>query len=128
MPPVVYSVCATLPGEDLARDYVAWLTEGHPSHIGRVLEGGAIEGSAWREVGASGRPRVMARYVFPSREAFDRYVLEVAPALRAERAGEIRTPDRRFHGAKRIGSSRVSPMAGLVGGWRSRFLPREADS
>jgi len=84
MPPVVYSVCATLPGEDLARDYVAWLTEGHPSHIGRVLEGGAIEGSAWREVGASGRPRVMARYVFPSREAFDRYVLEVAPALRAE--------------------------------------------
>ena len=30
------------------------------------------------------RPRVMARYVFPSREAFDRYVREVAPALRAE--------------------------------------------
>lgn len=84
MAPIVYSVCATLPGEDLARDYVAWLTEGHPSHIGRVLEGGATEGTAWRAVGEIGPPRVMARYVFPSREAFDRYVRDVAPVLRAE--------------------------------------------
>lgn len=84
MPAVVYSVCATLPVEELARAYVAWLTEGHPSHIDQVVAGGASEGSAWREVGGSGRPRVMARYVFPSREAFDRYVRDVAPALRAE--------------------------------------------
>lgn len=84
MPDLVYSVCATLPGEALVQAYIAWLTEGHPSHIEQVVQGGAIEGSAWREVGAAGPPRVMARYVFPSREAFDRYVREVAPSLRAD--------------------------------------------
>ncbi len=84
MPPVVYSVCATLPGEDLARAYIAWPTAGHPSHVDQVVAGGASEGTAWREVGVDGPPRVMARYVFPSREAFDRYVRDVAPVLRAE--------------------------------------------
>lgn len=84
MPAVIYSVCATLPGEDLARAYVEWLTGGDPSHVARVVASGASEGSVWREVGTGGRPRVMARYVFPSRTAFDRYVREDAPALRAE--------------------------------------------
>lgn len=84
MPAVVYSVCATFPVEELAQEYVAWLTEGQPSHVAQVLTGGASEGTVWREAGAAGPPRIMARYVFPSRESFDRYVREFAPALRAE--------------------------------------------
>jgi hypothetical protein len=84
MPAVVYSVCATFPVEELAREYVAWLTEGQPSHVAQVLTGGASEGTVWREVGAAGRRRILARYVFPSRESFDRYVREFAPSLRAE--------------------------------------------
>ncbi|MBL8760676.1 MAG: hypothetical protein JNL50_05170 [Phycisphaerae bacterium] len=82
---VVYSVCATLPNEALAGAYVSWLlgAGAGDGHVGQVMAGGATEGTVWREIG-EGSIRVMSRYVFPGREAFDRYVREVAPGLRAE--------------------------------------------
>lgn len=78
---IAYTVVATLPSEALARAYVEWLQDGH---IDAVVAGGAERGSiVVIEEPASPR-RVEARYEFASREAFDRYVTEVAPPLRAE--------------------------------------------
>ncbi len=80
---IAYMVVATLPNVAMADDYVAWLKGGH---IQAVVEGGAMVGEVTRldaeQVG--GAARVMSRYEFASRRAFDRYVAEVAPRLRAE--------------------------------------------
>lgn len=78
---VHYSVVATLPNKDLLRNYMDWLVGGH---IQAVLAGGA-ESARVVELDADRLPlRVRTVYEFPDRGAFERYVLERAPALRAE--------------------------------------------
>ena len=79
---LAYSVIATLPNEATLDEYVAWLRDGH---IEAVVRGGASAGWVIRHDPLPGMPlRVEARYLFPSRAAFERYVAESAPALRAE--------------------------------------------
>src|SRR5262245_7282919 len=78
-----YTVIATLPAEGMAREYVAWLLEGH---VAQVIAGGAEAGNVVELDSAKpgGPARVMTQYVFPSRAVFDRYVATLAPRLRAE--------------------------------------------
>lgn len=79
---ILYVVTATLPDEATAREYVAWLEDGH---VDQVINGGAHSGMIVRLDGAAGeRPRVETHYVFSTREMFDQYVAKHAPALRAE--------------------------------------------
>lgn len=81
---ILYQVIATLPDESTAREYVAWLEAGH---VDQVIAGGAHSGVIVRldrEGVALARPRVMTQYVFSTRAAFDRYVAEHAPGLRAD--------------------------------------------
>lgn len=80
-PPVSYVVTATLPSEPLALEYVAWLWAGHAQ---QVLAGGATRAEVIRITEPPSPPRVQTRYVFQSRAAFDRYLAQFAPALRAE--------------------------------------------
>lgn len=84
MPPIAYTVRATLPDEPTAREYIAWLKGGH---VDAVLRAGARSATIVRldgPAGPGGGVCVEVRYLFPSREAFDRYEREHAPALRAE--------------------------------------------
>ncbi len=87
MSTTLYAVIATLPSEEVGREYIAWLEEGH---VDQVIEGGAqsamiveLEPDA-TEVLAPGAMQVMTQYVFSTRSAFDRYVERSAPKLRAE--------------------------------------------
>lgn len=72
-----------MPTQALRDAYVEWLSTGH---IEDVVQGGAESGEVIVLDQASETElfRVLTRYVFPSREAFDRYVLHHAPRLRAE--------------------------------------------
>jgi hypothetical protein len=81
MAQVAYTVVATLPSEGVAREYVEWLLDGH---VAAVVAAGAVSGVVVR----SEEPplEVETRYVFPGRAAFERYVKEFAPGLRAEGA------------------------------------------
>lgn len=79
---IAYDVTATLPDEATAAEYIAWLEDGH---LDKVIEGGAHSAMIVRLDGpAGGSVRVETRYVFSTRENFDRYVEKFAPALRAE--------------------------------------------
>jgi hypothetical protein len=82
MPRLAYMVIATLPHERMVAGYTAWLLGGH---VQAVIAGGATVGEVIRlDPSDADRHRVMSRYEFPSRGAFDRYVRDVAPTLRAE--------------------------------------------
>ena len=83
---IAYTVTATLPSEALAREYINWLRSGH---LDAVIRAGAESGAIVRldppELPAPDGPvQVETRYVFATREDFDRYIRHTAPALRAE--------------------------------------------
>lgn len=81
---ICYQVVATLPDEATAREYVAWLEDGH---VDQVVAAGAHSAMIVRldADGVNGaKPRVMTQYVFSTREVFERYVAVHAPALRAD--------------------------------------------
>lgn len=105
MPKVLYAVVATLPDEAIARDYIAWLGDGH---VDQVVKGGAHSAMIVRlERGAddglpSGAARVMTQYIFATRALFDHYVQHHAPALRAD-------------GLARFGPERGVKMERMVG-------------
>lgn len=80
---ILYAVTATLPDEATAREYIAWLEDGH---VDAVIKHGAHSGMIVRlDAETSGQsPRVETHYVFATRELFDRYVAKHAPTLRAD--------------------------------------------
>ncbi len=80
---LAYTVRATIPTEPLADRFVAWLEGGH---LAGVLAGGANQAEILRLDPDSGAGGVVVevRYRFPSRESFERYERDFAPALRAE--------------------------------------------
>lgn len=78
---IAYTVTATFPDEGTAREYIDWLRGGH---IGLVVAGGADSGEIVRIEEPPTPIRVEARYLFPSRTAYQRYVEVHAPTLRAE--------------------------------------------
>lgn len=84
--PLFYAVTATLPDAACAAEYLDWLTRGH---IQQVIAGGATSARIVTldpEPAPAGdhKPRLETQYQFPSRQTFDRYVRDFAPALRAE--------------------------------------------
>lgn len=83
MPAIAYTVVASFPDESLCAEYAAWLQDGH---IDQVLSKGGHSATLVRLDRASpGDPaRLEVRYLFPTREVFDRYVEHHAPALRAD--------------------------------------------
>lgn len=98
---IAYTVIAMLPDEPTTRDYIAWLEDGH---VDAVIEHGAHSAMIVRlepESGSEGR-QVETRYVFSTRELFDRYVRDHAPALRAD-------------GLKRFGPERGVRFARTIG-------------
>ena len=83
MPTILYTVRATCPSIQVRGRFLSWLT---PSHVLEVMAGGA---TAVRIVlpdrESDSAPAVVeTQYVFPSRKAFDTYVRDHAPALRAD--------------------------------------------
>lgn len=83
MPEILYTVRATCPSRQVRGRFLSWLT---PGHVLQVKAGGA---TAVRIVlpdpeGESAPAVVETQYVFPSRRAFDTYLRDHAPALRAD--------------------------------------------
>lgn len=96
---IAYTVIATFPNRDLAKAYIDWLTSGH---VQAVLAGGAASGVVVEISDPADPPQVESRYVFPDRDALDRYVREVAPALRADGLQRF-GPERGVRMERRIG-------------------------
>jgi hypothetical protein len=80
MPPISYTVAAIIPNESLAAEYAAWL----PGHVGDVVKAGASSGQIVRIMDPAQPIRIESRYVFADRPAFDRYLADHAPTLRAD--------------------------------------------
>ncbi len=79
---IAYTVRATFPDGAMRREWVAWLEDGH---VDAVIAGGAHSAMiVMLESELGERPRGEVHYVFSTREVFDRYVREFAPALRAD--------------------------------------------
>ena len=83
MPEILYTVCATCRDVPQRGRFLAWLA---PEHLLQVKAGGA---TAARVVlpdrtDPSAPAVVETQYVFPSRKAFDSYLRDHAPALRAD--------------------------------------------
>ena len=83
MPRILYTVRATLPTVQMRGRYLSWLV---PDHVLAVQAGGAAGVRVVLPDRASdtGPATVEVQYVFPSRKAFDIYVRDHAPALRAD--------------------------------------------
>jgi hypothetical protein len=104
---ITYTVRATLPDEAVAAEYGRWLTNGH---IQAVLAAGALSAMVVRLREPAAPICVESRYVFPNREALDRYLRGTAPGLRAE--GLRRFPPERGVGFERtigevVGEGRI---------------------
>ena len=83
MPKILYTVRATLPTVPQRGRFLSWLV---PNHVLAVKAGGA-EGVrvVLPDRANEGAPAVVeTQYVFPSRKAFDTYVRDHAPAMRAD--------------------------------------------
>src|SRR5262249_6899847 len=79
-PKVAYTVDVAFRDAGLAETWLAWLRGGH---LAAVLAGGAEHAEVVELDAAEGRA-FEVRYRFASREAFDAYERDRAPALRAE--------------------------------------------
>jgi len=83
MPALLYTVRASCKDLQQRGRYLSWLT---PNHVAEVMAGGATSVRIVlpdRETEAA--PAVVeTQYVFPSRKAFDTYVRDHAPRLRAD--------------------------------------------
>ena len=91
MPTILYTVRANCPNVQTRGRFLAWLS---PNHIAGVLKGGATSARIVlpdrADDTAPARPELAERaivetqYVFPSRKAYDAYIRDHAPALRAD--------------------------------------------
>ncbi len=82
MPKILYTVRTTVPTVSLRGRFLSWLV---PGHILAVKAGGARDVRVvLPDRAAENAPAtVETQYVFPSRTAFDAYLRDHAPALRA---------------------------------------------
>lgn len=92
MPSILYTVRATCPNLQVRGRFLAWLS---PNHVAQVLAGGATAARIilpdrisdpvrGEPVESADRAVVEAQYVFLSRKAYDDYLRDHAPALRAD--------------------------------------------
>ena len=83
MPSILYTVRTTCPSIQVRSRFLAWLS---PNHLMQVMVGGATGARVVlpdrANDAASGM--VETQYTFPSRKAFDTYIRDHAPALRAD--------------------------------------------
>jgi len=86
MAAISYTVVATLPDEQTASEYIAWLEGGH---VAEVVGAGANNGMIIRIQDPATPIQVETRYLFANQAAFDRYVREAAPGLRAAGLGRF---------------------------------------
>ena len=98
---LAYTVIASCPSKQLSDEYIAWLEDGH---IDAVIAGGAHSAMIVRlDRDDPAGPWVLeVRYMFSTRAAFDRYVKEHAPALRADGLKRF-GPERGFSFKRTIG-------------------------
>jgi len=75
-----YTVIATFADEPTASEYLAWLRE---EHMADVLRSGALSAHAIRIQDPPVPLQVEVRYTFASRDAYDAYIANAAPTLRA---------------------------------------------
>lgn len=99
MPPVAYTVSATLPDETMAREYTDWLLAGH---VREVLRAGAATAAVVRIQEPVNPIRVETRYTFADHAGLDRYLRDHAPALRADGL-RLFGPDRGVLFARTVG-------------------------
>ena len=80
---IAYTVIATFPDQATMDEWVAWLEDGH---IDEVIARGAHSAMIVKldREKPTDPLRVEARYVFSTRENYDKYIREFAPALRAD--------------------------------------------
>jgi hypothetical protein len=100
MTAIAYSVIASLPDERTASEYIAWLESGHVDH---VVACGAHTGMIVRVQEPAEPVQVETRYIFPNRAAFETYVREHAPKLRAEGLRRF-GPERGVRFERRVGT------------------------
>ena len=83
MPTILYTVRTTCPNVQVRGRFLAWLS---PNHLIEVMKGGATSARiVLPDRADDAAPTVVeTQYVFPSRKAFDDYVRDHAPALRAD--------------------------------------------
>lgn len=83
MPSILYTVRTTCPNPQVRGRFLAWLS---PNHILEVMKGGATGARIVLPDRASDTaPTIVeTQYTFPSRKAFDDYVRDHAPTLRAD--------------------------------------------
>lgn len=111
MTAIAYTVFVSLPDEPTAREYVGWLQDGH---LAAVITGGATSAQIIRIQSGSDPIQLEIRYLFPNQQVFDRYVAEVAPALRAD--GVRRFPPERGIRFERKSGVVVGESAGAAQG------------
>lgn len=77
-----YTVIAVFDDRRIADEWIAWLRD---EHLAEVCAAGALDAEVIRcDAAPDGKTRCEVRYHFASREAFDAYVRDHAPRLRAE--------------------------------------------
>lgn len=96
---VSYTVTATLPSEEVASEYLAWLEGGH---VEEVIRHGARSATIVRLVDPAEPIRVETRYVFPTRALYEDYITRHAPTLRADGLRRF-GPDRGVSMQRRVG-------------------------
>lgn len=81
MSAIAYTVTASFPDERRRAEYLAWLEDGH---VDAVIAAGARSAVIVAVDDPADPPRVQTRYIFSTRESFDRYLRQHAPGLREE--------------------------------------------
>jgi hypothetical protein len=82
MPAILYTVRATCPSVQVRGRFLSWLS---PNHVAEVMKRGATSARiVLPEPTADGRAVSETQYVFPSRKAYDTYIRDHAPIMRAD--------------------------------------------
>ena len=102
-----YTVSCRFTEETVAHEWVEWL---RIEHLDEVLAAGALDAEVVRLDGDAIVLEV--RYHFPDRAAFDRYVRDSAPALRA-RGLELFPPERGLAYARSSGDVLIPVRKGV---------------
>ncbi|MFN0133101.1 MAG: DUF4286 family protein [Phycisphaerales bacterium] len=99
MSAIAYTVIASFPDAPTRDEYIAWLEDGH---IDLVIRHGAHAASIIRVIDPAQPIQVEVRYTFSTRDLFDTYIRDHAPALRADGLRRF-PPDRGITFVRRVG-------------------------
>jgi hypothetical protein len=100
MPPIAYTVIATLPDTATLAEYIGWLQS---DHCRKVQAAGARSAEIIRIEQPSEPLQVEVRYTFADRHRFETYLQTAAPGLRAEGLEKF-PPERGVRFDRRVGT------------------------